>query len=113
MQKDSWRPPKNYDGTRPTGRRLADLIPRVLKGFQRVYEEKGDLIREKWPEIIGPQLAAMTEISGFSNGVLEVSVKNATLYALLCTQNDKQAILKRLRGHFPELAIRSLLFRRR
>jgi predicted nucleic acid-binding Zn ribbon protein len=104
------RTPKDYDGQQVTTRHLRELLPTVLSKIGGVFQERGDLVLAAWPEMIGPQLASMTQAVSFNEGVLLVHVKNSTLYSLL-SQNEKPRILKNLRERFPNTTIKNILFR--
>lgn len=104
------RTPKGYDGTALTTHAMSALLPTVLAQIGEVYEQRPDLILAAWPEIIGKQLAGMTEAISFHDGVLLVKVKNSTLHSLL-SQNDKSRILNSLRQKFPNSLIKTVLFR--
>jgi hypothetical protein len=104
------RIPKDYDGSGVTSRHLKDLLPSALNNIGGVYQERGDLLLAAWPEVIGSQLAAMTQAVSFEQGVLLVKVKNSTLYSLL-NQHDKPKILKKLRDRFPTTRIDNVQFR--
>lgn len=101
---------RHYDGTETTSRRLGDLLPGVLQRIGRIHQERPDLIMAAWPQVIGDQLAPMTEAVEFSEGVLTVKVKNSTLYSLL-TRHDKPRILRELRSRFPRSTIKNIIFR--
>ena len=108
-------PPKNssYRGsstTKVTTYHIRQLLPRFLQQISSVYKDRPDLILASWPEVIGPQLASMTQAVSFNEGILIVKVKNSTLYSLL-SQNDKPRILKNLRDKFPNTLIKTILFR--
>lgn len=104
------RTPKNYDGTRVTTRKMSDLLSVVLEKIGEVYNEHPDLILAAWADVIGPQIASMTQAVSFNDGVLIVKVKNSTLHSLL-TQKDKYRILNTLRVKFPKVSINNILFR--
>ncbi len=110
MSKFYSRTPKHYDGTQVTTHRMTDLLPCVLAKIGEVYQQRADLILAMWPELIGPQLASMTQAISFADGVLLVKVKNSTLHSLL-SQNDKPRILKLLRQKFPHVEIKNIYFR--
>lgn len=110
MKNNSRRTPRDYDGTGATSRSVVDLLPVVLQHIGRIYEDRIDLVMEAWPEIIGPKLALMTEVSSFSSGVLTIKVKNSTLHSLL-HQHDKHKILANLKKKFPNLQIKNVIFR--
>lgn len=100
---------KNYDGPLPTTRHISQVIPRLLSDIGKRYQDRPDLIMAAWPEVIGQQLAPMTQAVSFQNGFLVVKVSNSTLYSLLC-QNDKPRLIKNLRDKFPHATIKSIVF---
>jgi len=104
------RHPSYYDGTSTTTRHICQLLPRFLENIGRKFEERPDLVLAAWPEVIGSQLAPMTQAISFSEGVLTVRVNNSTLYSLL-TQNDKPRLIKNLRDKFPATPIKTIFFR--
>lgn len=108
--KPYYRTPKNYDGTAVTIHRVSELLPDVLSKIGGAYQQRPDLILAAWPEIIGVQLASMTQAISFSEGVLVVKVKNSTLHSLL-SRNDKPRILNSLRQKFPNVTIKTIVFR--
>jgi hypothetical protein len=104
------RTPENYDGTKLTAHRMSDLLPLVMSQIEDTFQDRPDLILTAWPEIIGPNLVAMTQAISFVEGVLTVKVKNSTLYSLL-SRYDKLTILRRLRRRFPNVSIQDIVFR--
>lgn len=104
------RTPKDYDGTALTARQVSDLLPGVLSKISESYQESPDVVIAAWPDIIGPQLAAMTQVVSFLEGVLTIKVRNSTLYSLL-SQKDKARILNSLRVRFPNVKINNIFFR--
>lgn len=110
MHKSNRRTPKNYDGTAVTTHKVPDLLSEVLLKIRENYKDRPDLVIEAWPEIIGPQLAAMTQAVSFNDGILVVKVKNSTLHSLL-SQNDKGRIMANLRAKFPRVQFKNIIFR--
>jgi hypothetical protein len=110
MKKSYRRTPKDYDGPGLTTHKVSDVLPFVLKHVEGLYKEHADSVLLSWPEVIGPQLAPMTQAVSFKSGTLVVKVKNSTLYSLL-SQNDKPRILQYLQQKFPNLNIRNIDFR--
>lgn len=104
------RIPKNYDGTGVTTRAMSALLPTVLSEIGKVYEQRPDLVLAAWPEIIGKQFEGMTQAVSFQDGVLVVRVRNSTLHSLL-SRNDKHRILGSLRQKFPNILIKTVIFR--
>lgn len=104
------RTPKNYDGTGVTTHSIRELLPSVLSKLGEVYQQRPDLILATWPEIIGSKLASMTQAVSFVDGILVIKVKNSTLHSLL-SQNDKPRILNSLRQRFPNVVIKTIVFR--
>ncbi len=98
------------DGTKPTGKRLKDLLPELLSQISKTHQERPDLILAVWPEMIGEKLAPMTVAHSFRDGVLTVIVKNSALYSLL-VQHEKSRLLKKMQERFPSSKIRNIIFR--
>lgn len=110
MAKKLRRVPKNYDAVKPTGRKLADLLPQWLAGASKNFQDRPDLILLAWPEVIGEKLSSMTKAVSFVDGVLTVKVKNSSLYSLL-VQHEKAKLQSRLQKRFPSVKIRNIVFR--
>lgn len=110
MRKSNRRTPKNYDGTAITTHKIGDLLSEVVFKIRENYQDRPDLVLSAWPEVIGPQLAAMTQAVSFVDGILVVKVKNSTLHSLL-SQNDKPRIMASLKSKFPRLQLRNIVFR--
>lgn len=104
------RTPKNYDGTQPTTRNVSALLSAALSTLSDKCQERPDLLLAAWPEMIGPQHAAMTQAVSFYDGVLTVKVKNSTLYSLL-SRHDRHRILAALKQRFPKANIQNIVFR--
>lgn len=104
------RLPRHYDGPQLTTRHISQLLPRFLEDMGRKFEERPDLVMAAWPEVIGHQLAPMTQAVAFTDGVLIVKVNNSTLFMLLA-QNDKPRLIKNLRDKFPGTPIKTIFFR--
>lgn len=104
------RTPRNYNGTQSTSHQLNDVLPHVLKHLNAHFKDRPDLILAAWPSFIGAKLAPMTQAVSFENGVLLVKVKNSTLYSLL-NQREKPKLIQALRSKFPQILIKTILFR--
>jgi hypothetical protein len=111
MAKGYYRNSFGYDGTKPTSRRLQDLLPQVLRSLQGKYNTQPKLLLEAWADIIGETLAPLTKASRFEDGVLHVNVKNSTLLSLLHSPQDKQKIIEAIRQALPGIMIRNIVFR--
>ena len=98
------------DRTKPTAKKLKDLLPQMLAEISKKHHERPDLVLAVWPEIIGEKLAPMTQALSLNEGILTVKVKNSTLHSLL-VQHEKSKLLKRLRERFPSSSIRNIIFR--
>lgn len=96
--------------TRNTNKHIADILPKVLDRIAKIHSDRPDLILLAWPELIGEKLRAMTQAVSFREGVLVVHVKNSTLLSILA-QQEKKRLLQELRGKFPSVSIRDLVFR--
>lgn len=110
MRKSKPRTPKNYDGTATTTLQIADVLSEMIFRIRESYQERPDLVLAAWPEIIGPQLAIMTQAVSFIEGVLLVKVKNSTLHSLL-SQNDKNRIMASFKAKFPRIQLKNIVFR--
>ena len=110
MGKIGFRTPKNYNGTQPTSRRVADLLSSALSKLRENCQERPDLLLASWPEIIGPKHAPMTQAVSFCEGVLTVKVKNSALHSLL-SRHDKHRILAAIQQRFPKANIQNIVFR--
>lgn len=98
-----------HRGTARTAHTIGEILPAVLEGIGRVYQERPDLVMKAWPEVIGEKIAVMTQVVSFIDGVLVVKVRNSTLHSLL-SQNDKPRVLKSLRQKFPHIQIKNIVF---
>jgi len=104
------RTPRNYDGTKPTSRRLDEVLSLVLGQVGALHHARPDLILAAWSDLIGPQHARMTQAESFSEGVLTVRVTNSTLHSLL-VQRERGRLIKELRKRFPKANIKGIYFR--
>lgn len=111
MAKGYYRNSFGYDGTKPTSRKLQDLLPQVLGSLQGKYNAQPKLLLDEWPNIIGEALAPLTKAVNFYDGVLHVKVKNSTLLSLLHGPQDKQKIIEAIRNALPGIVIRNIVFR--
>jgi len=103
------RTPRNFDGIEKPAKTLQELLPEVLSKIQKYNEPDEDLLR-RWPSIIGPNLAKMTDAISFIDGVLTVRVKSSTLYSLL-SLHEKPRLLRKLQESFPKTQVRNIIFR--
>ncbi|MBM3184124.1 MAG: DUF721 domain-containing protein [Chlamydiae bacterium] len=99
--------PRNYDGTRPSGVKIDDLLPELLKEVQKKTSDSREMIFQEWAFLLGEKFAHLTEPLSFLDGVLTVKVKSQTLYSLLC-QHEKPLLLRKLKGKFQ---IKDLVFK--
>lgn len=101
--------PQGYDGSRYTSVQLKDLLGKVVQQAHLVQEAQGEELFRFWPEIVGVQIAKMTQPKSFVEGVFTVCVKNSTLLSLL-VQKEKPLLLRKLRERFPTVKIKALNF---
>jgi hypothetical protein len=101
------RTPRHYNGPMPTGKKLSDLLPEMMKGIRGKAGDRTEEIFQYWPVLIGEKMASMTEAVSFVEGVLTVKVKSSTLYSLL-TLHERPRLLRALNEKF---SVRSLVFR--
>ncbi len=81
---------------RPTGKRLADLLPKIMSKIGKMHKVRPDLVVSAWPEVIGKRFAAMTSAVSFVDGILTVKVKNSTLLSVL-SQHEKPRLMGKLK----------------
>ena len=86
---------------------MGDLLPGLLAEMGRKAGDPREEIYRFWSELLGPQMAPLTEPVSYVDQTLTVKVKSSTLYSLLC-QHEKPRLLKRLQEKF---SIRNLVFR--
>lgn len=101
------RTPRNFQGTKPTEKTIASLLPDVLKKFHAQAAEPAEEIFAFWRQLLGPKMGPLTEPVSYLNGVLTVKVKSSTLYSLL-SQHEKPRLIKELSQRF---SVRGLVFR--
>lgn len=104
------RVPKHYDGSKPTGRHLKDLLPEIMAQISKETANNPREILEAWSKLVGPKISKMARAVSFESGVLKVKVENSTLYSLL-TLHEKERLLFELRKQFPKVDFRNILFR--
>lgn len=104
------RTPRNYNGTKPTTRKMNDVLPGVLAKIYRHQENRSGLILAAWPHLVGDKIATMSKALSFDEGVLQVSVANSSLLSLL-QQVEKRKLLIRLKQKFPKADIKDIRFR--
>lgn len=97
--------------TTPTSREIGELLPSFLSRLSTSYQQQPRAIMDAWPLIIGPSLSPMTRAISFQHGVLTVAVSHASLYSLLA-QHDKNRLLDKIRKTFPQVHIKTILFKR-
>ncbi len=108
--KDEARIPKFYNGIKPTGRSLNQLIPKVLQGIQDKQALRPDLIVKAWGSIVGDKIAAMSRAIKFDEGTLFVNVQSSTLLGIL-QQYEKKRLIGELRKRFPSAGVKNIIFR--
>jgi hypothetical protein len=113
VQRKKW-PNKTYrqrgETTSLTSSQLRDLLPRFLSTLGEKYHDRPAVVCESWPQIVGEKIAKMTRAWKFHEGILHVTVQNSTLLSLL-SQYDKPRLIAKLRAHFPQVEIKTVVFR--
>ena len=105
------RTPLGYDGSKPTSRRLCDLLSNVMVKLAPLYKSQPNLMLEVWPKVIGEKFAQFTKAERFENATLFVSVKNSTLLSLLNNPVDKKRLVESLRKSAPGAQVNTIVFR--
>ena len=101
------RNPRSFDGTRPSGVKIGDLLPQLLEEVRKKTSDSRELIFQEWFSLLGDKIAHLTEPLSFIDGVLVVIVKSQALYSLL-SQHEKPLLLRKLKGKFQ---IKDLIFK--
>lgn len=101
--------PHGYDGSKYTSVQMKDLLGKLIRQAHLVHEAQGEELFKAWPEVVGVQIARMTQPKSFVQGIFTVKVKNSTLLSLL-VQKDKPHILRKLKERFPTAKIVGLHF---
>ena len=110
QMKDEARIPKFYNGIKPTGRSLNQLMPKVLQGIQEKQALRPDLIVKAWEDIVGEKIAAMSRAVKFDEGTLFVKVQSSSLLGIL-QQYEKKRLIGELKKRFPSAGVRNIIFR--
>jgi len=95
--------------TEPTGRSIRQLLPKMLEQIVALQKMRPDLVLLAWPDLIGAKFAPMTEAVSFAEKILQVKVKNSTVYSLLV--QERVRLVKSLKEQFPKIEIRNIVFR--
>ncbi len=67
--------PKTTMEPEPTTHKMTDLLSDVVVHIRENYKDRPDLVLAAWPEVMGPQLASMTQAISFADGILHVKVE--------------------------------------
>ncbi len=84
-------------------------VPAVLKSMGLEREWRQHAVTEKWPEVVGPQIAAQTRPAFMNRGVLTVYVSHPAWLSDL-QRFHRNTILERLQRALPKENIRSIRF---
>ena len=88
---------------------LEQIVPAVIKSMGLGQPWRGHALTTKWPEIVGPQIAAQTQPVRLQRGVLVVYVSHPAWLSDL-ERFHKPTILSRLQKEFPQEMIRQIRF---
>lgn len=89
---------------------LRQLVPAVLRGLKGSVLGPVARVREVWPEVVGPALAARTRVASVDEGRVRVEVASAAVRHDLAVFR-RQDVLRGLRERLPELKIREVSYR--
>ena len=110
MFKTDSRIPKNYDGNKPTGRQIRDLLPGMLTKLSEKCNDQPHQILSAWADIVGKRIGQMSQAKSYDYGVLKVLVKNSTLHSLL-VEHEKPRLIAAFKEKFPKVNFRDILFK--
>jgi predicted nucleic acid-binding Zn ribbon protein len=89
---------------------LRQLVPGVLRGLRGPTRGPVVRVREVWPEVVGPVMAARTRVAAVEEGRVRVEVASAAVRHDLATFRCAE-VLKGLQERLPELRIREVSYR--
>jgi predicted nucleic acid-binding Zn ribbon protein len=92
-------------GPQPVGDILSEILAR--RGCARV--QSVEALEAAWAKAAGELTAKYTQVGGLRRGALEITVSHSTLMQELRFQ--KEELLEKLAGQYPEGEIRDLRFR--
>lgn len=101
------RTPRNFDGTRSPGVKIAEILPDLLAGIDRKRGVPREAVFREWALLLGEKMASFTQPVSFEDGVLTVIVKSSTLYSLLRV-HEKPRLLRKLQDKFQ---VKNLVFK--
>jgi len=67
------------DGPEPIG----DLVKKIVKGGARRGARTREEVEAKWSEVVGPEIAARSRVTGYERRVLRIAVESSALLAEL------------------------------
>ncbi|MHC4492459.1 MAG: DciA family protein, partial [Planctomycetota bacterium] len=89
---------------------LRQLVPGVLRGLRGAASGPVARVREVWPEVVGPAVAARTRVASVEEGRIRVELASAAVRYDLATFRRAE-VLKGLQERLPELRIREVSYR--
>jgi len=100
--------PRRFVSSAP--RELAALIPQLTRPAFRKRSPDAAQILADWPQIVGPQVAAMAEPVRLSAGTLTLACSGPAAMEL---GMGGPALMQRINGHLGRLVVRKLAFLQR
>ncbi len=88
---------------------VGPLIEKVLRSYNLWQGYKQYLVVDKWDEVVGSELSAVTKAESFSNGVLRVAVKDS-VWAYHLTML-KPRLLKKINNNAGEDIVKDIFFK--
>lgn len=102
------RTPRNYDGTKTTGKLISQVLPEMMQALGERVKERPDEVLKAWPGVVGELHASMSKAVSFESGILKVKVKNSSSHSVLSQKAPD--LLRNLREKFPYATIKKILF---
>lgn len=103
--------PSQGEPANPLGRKIEDVLPKVMKGIQKTMHSKPKDIQGLWSELAGPKYAPYTLVEKIENKTLYIKVRNALVLQHL-VMHEKVKILKALKAKVGSGVIDGIVFRR-
>lgn len=104
------RTSKNYDGKNPTSHQLTELLPLFVQRLKENRSKGSSEVIAMWNAMVDANIASMTKLTGFKEGILFVQVSSSSALAYL-VQHHKKILIEKMQKKYPDLALKDIKFR--
>jgi len=105
-----WQPYGRYDPPARPALALQHLVPGVMQRLGLAQRLQQSQISQRWPELVGSDIARHAQPVSLKNGLLVVAVDNSAWLQEL-DRNYKPLILQKIRDCAGQTAVQKLVFR--